>query len=162
MPTSTKDRVRDTKVDNSYGEGPTKPADGTWHYVVGVVDRNDAVAQMFVDGVPYDTQRAGSPWQATEAFVLGGVDAAAGEGFTGAIDEVRAYDRALTPAEVWQLYAAESGQGPARGPSPGAARSGEETSPDGTGSPWLVAGALVLAVMAVGGAGLLWRRRTVD
>lgn len=167
LPQPTKDsapwrwtfEIRSNRADNGYGEGPTKPAEGIWHYVVGVVDRDNQVAQIFVDGEPYDTQSAGSPWEADSAFVLGGADLDSGTGFIGAVDEVRAYDRALNPAEVWQLYAAETGQKVVTDMPAKESQSSGESRSTGSVSGWLVAAGVIAALMVGAGSAFGLRRR---
>ena len=79
--------------------GYTFPAPNTWYHIVML--RRDGVTRLYVDGaqtptVDYDTPRLPT------AFTIG-----SGSGvrfFHGAIDDVRIYKRALSDAEVFDLY----------------------------------------------------------
>jgi hypothetical protein len=80
-----------------------------WHEVVGVWDADTQTISLYVDGVPEDVEHvAGVPAAGGPLLVGEGLDDyAPTDAFLGAIDQVRTYARALTPAEVWQLYSAE-------------------------------------------------------
>jgi hypothetical protein len=81
--------------------------DGSWHYVTGIFQSNTE-RSIYVDGV----------WEATDtsthtpnglnlldAWAIGGLsDASPSQYYSGSIDEVRVYNRALSPSEVQQLY----------------------------------------------------------
>lgn len=79
--------------------------DGQWHHVVGVIDRTNNTNTIYVDGVQKDQSSANHVGDLTNSyfFSIGALD----RGniiFKGLIDEVRVYDRALSSAEVRQLY----------------------------------------------------------
>jgi 6-phosphogluconolactonase (cycloisomerase 2 family) len=104
-------------LENAFGgqclialDGPTPVTDGKWHLVVGVVDRHQG-ASLYVD----------CNLDATESFDTSGYDlsndrnptigvsdganmGAPSELFAGAIDDVRIYDKALSPSQVRALY----------------------------------------------------------
>ncbi|MGC9319202.1 MAG: FAD-dependent oxidoreductase, partial [Armatimonadota bacterium] len=72
---------------------------GRWHHLVGTFD--GAAMCLFIDG----TEDAGSPQQQRGPIDITMADVALGPGdghgrFEGSIDEVRIYDRALTPEEI--------------------------------------------------------------
>lgn len=89
--------------------GVGTPVVGRWYHLVGVRDVAASTLTLYVDG-----QQAGV------AHVLGSVDAGTGDFtvgrgryggnpvdyLTGTVDDVRAYDRALSSDEVAQLFAA--------------------------------------------------------
>jgi hypothetical protein len=101
--------------------------DGQWHMVAGVYD--GAAVRLFVDGVEVGT---GTPApdvtinyaiSGNQFYIDGYPVSACGNGdFTGGIDEVRVYRRALSPTELGRLAAAP-------GPAP------PELVPDGGGEP---------------------------
>ncbi len=82
--------------------------DGNWHQVIGVFRGATRTKSIYVDGTPFErsvTATAG----ATNAleFSIGGMDAGAGTfipSFTGLIDDVQVYDRALTDTEINYLF----------------------------------------------------------
>lgn len=95
---------------NRYASAPA--FDGTWHHVVWV--DNLGAAKVYVDGVDTGTTDATSPtfdYPASGSSIpttaLLGAIPDGGGGFyaylKGTIDEVRAYDRALSPADVLEL-----------------------------------------------------------
>jgi hypothetical protein len=76
----------------------------TWHHIVAVVDR-DGNGQMYIDGV------ASGPAVAISSEVMSitaalhiAKDLVGSNHFTGGIDNVMIYDKALSPAEVEMLY----------------------------------------------------------
>jgi hypothetical protein len=78
---------------------------GEWHHIAGVAD--GATMKIFVDAVLvasriYATTAYGSN---ASAFNVGGNVFGTGRYFPGMIDEVVVYDRALSDAQVAQLYA---------------------------------------------------------
>ncbi len=84
-----------------------EPRDGKWHHIVGV--KSGLRNFTYIDGIlareiryPYDAS-SGSTYN-----MHIGHHGAWGVFFKGQIDDVRIYDRALTPAEVTQLYEIES------------------------------------------------------
>ena len=79
-------------------------APGEWRHVTGTYDGSDAVC--YLDAVEAD-RVAMQPISTSPDPVLLGQDGWVNT-FDGAIDEVRIYDRALTPAEVEQNYASRS------------------------------------------------------
>jgi hypothetical protein len=76
----------------------------TWHHLAGVWD--GSTSSFWVDGVMVGEVEAAGLWHDAGPLVIGADD---NDGFLyfwrGAIDEVRLYDRALTPAEVAELAA---------------------------------------------------------
>ena len=81
-------------------------ADGAWHFIVGVVDR-DVGATIYVDGA-FDTMQMID----TSAYdlsndrdpTIGVADQMSQEFFSGKIDDVRIYSKALSALEVRTLY----------------------------------------------------------
>lgn len=85
---------------------PVSP--GAWHHVVGTYG-TDGVMNLYVDGdLGAAAQGKAAKIPATENFFLGtskgDVKWTQGKTFSGQIDEVRVWDRALTPAEIKQAY----------------------------------------------------------
>jgi hypothetical protein len=80
-------------------------ADNQWHHVAFVVDA--AGGRLYVDGV----QRATRGWtgvasapSTTQPLHIGDYAGAAGAVFSGLIDDVRIYDRALSATEISNFY----------------------------------------------------------
>jgi serine/threonine-protein kinase len=80
-------------------EGGKSLADGGWHQVSAVFDR-DANLVVFVDGVPVETrgisEKPGSIDNEESLMIAGN--------FRGSIDDVRIYNRALSTDEITALY----------------------------------------------------------
>jgi hypothetical protein len=109
-----------------YDDGRDSPAPGRWRHVTGVYDEETATISVYVDGIPEDVEHVTSPPSARGPLIVGAglLDYAPTDAFLGAIDELRTYARALSPAEVWQLYRAERGAG---SPSTGHTRIGRRS-----------------------------------
>jgi len=78
---------------------------GAWHNIVGTW--TESTLTIYLDGALADSDNNGSITTATLNQARIGSDAlgTAGQGFfDGSIDEVRVYNRALTPAEIMELY----------------------------------------------------------
>ena len=97
----------------SYEGGTTKSmwdpsnnyADGAWHHVA--VIRDGVAGQLWVDGVLKDSIGDMITVYSFSALCVG--NSFSGDSYqriswSGLIDEVRIYDRALSPAEIGQLY----------------------------------------------------------
>jgi hypothetical protein len=80
------------------------PTDGTWVHLVGTYDGSRM--RIYVNGVE-QASKAGPAAVGTNALRLGiGAESDGTRPLKGRIDGVRLYDRALSAAEVAQLYAA--------------------------------------------------------
>ena len=83
--------------------------DGNWHQVVGIY-RPGGRATIYVDGAPVEGTIASSPILANTApFIIGGANGPFTPGvpgglFTGAIDDVQVYGRALSDSEIDYLF----------------------------------------------------------
>jgi hypothetical protein len=91
-----------------YDDGRYDPHPGNWHQVTGVYNRATQTIAVYVDGVPEDVEHVDGVPAATGPLTAGAGngDYAPTDAFIGAIDELRAYGRALSPLEVDQLYQA--------------------------------------------------------
>ncbi|MFC1649698.1 LamG-like jellyroll fold domain-containing protein [Patescibacteria group bacterium] len=83
---------------------------GTWHHIVVVVDEdNEDNFTIYIDGVDEKATTAGTLSNVldvgTTNNLMFGIDPDMGNDFTGDIDEVRMYNRTLSPNEVSKLYA---------------------------------------------------------
>lgn len=78
--------------------------DGQWHQVVGTYDRSIKTASIYIDGVLKNTNNniATGPTSNASPLLMGSRTGAGG--FGGSVDEVRIYNRALSPKEVTDLY----------------------------------------------------------
>ena len=78
--------------------------DGQWHHVVGI---HEAPAiELYVDGVRVDVTNVGTHIHDTTALLFFGRSSSGAEPYSGAIDEVAVYRRALTESEVVAHFAA--------------------------------------------------------
>jgi len=84
------------------GDGTTNVADGEWHYVVGTYD--SSFVRVYVDGVE-ESSAAYSGTLVSDNSPLW-IGAYPGEAWTGMIDEVAVYTRALSPGEITSHYQA--------------------------------------------------------
>jgi hypothetical protein len=91
-----------------YGDGRYAPGPGRWHYVAGVYNEPAQTITVYVDGLAQDVEHAGPLPAASGPLEVGAgqLNPAAPDTFIGAVDELRIYPRALSPADVWQLYQA--------------------------------------------------------
>jgi hypothetical protein len=64
---------------------------------------------VYVDGIPEEDEHTGPLPPARGPLTVGSgqLDYSPTDAFLGGIDELRTYRRALSPAEVWELYLAE-------------------------------------------------------
>jgi hypothetical protein len=108
-------QLRDTSGDGIYVPGTTPINDGEWYHVVVVRDGASDMNYVYVDGAlegsgSYDY--AYGFGSATAALNLGWLNLSAGYYYTGHLDEVAIYNRALTAAEIQHHYQASlAGQG---------------------------------------------------
>ena len=78
--------------------------DGTWHHVVGIRDTAQDVMKLYVDGILEANSPDGTVGDlATVTNLVIGTHQAT-QFFDGSIDDVRVYNRALTPDEIKRLY----------------------------------------------------------
>jgi len=77
-------------------------ADGKWHHIVGTY--NGTTQTVYVDGVGNSQTVSGSIRTNSDISTIGVFNGGASSKFTGLIDDVRIYNRALSVGEVSQLY----------------------------------------------------------
>src|ERR1039458_3350250 len=79
-----------------------RPVAGTWYHVVGVDDVSAGQLQIYVNGTEDGTASYSSAWQATGTLAIGRgeYDGASTNYFDGAVDDVQAYQAALSTAQV--------------------------------------------------------------
>ncbi|HEX2314065.1 MAG TPA: sialidase family protein [Thermomonospora sp.] len=79
---------------------------GTWTHLVGVYDAAAQKMRIYVNGTAGTEATVTTPWNATGNLAIGRClwTGAESDFFPGTIDEVKLFDRALTPAEVTALY----------------------------------------------------------
>ena len=76
--------------------------DGEWHYVVGVRDGSNL--HMYVDGVLENTGSISDSDYSNNSPITIGAYNSGDYYFSGSIDDVRIYNRALSEGEVKALY----------------------------------------------------------
>ena len=85
----------------------TVVGDDRWHHIVFILDTNNGVAKIYIDG-RLDAENSdlpkGEPMPTTEGPVTIGVSLYFPEYFQGVIDEVAIYNRALTTEEIKEHY----------------------------------------------------------
>ncbi|GLY98575.1 LamG-like jellyroll fold domain-containing protein [Actinoplanes sp. NBRC 103695] len=88
---------------------PMTPALDRWYHLVGVREHATGQVRLFVDGALAGTAAAGPDVVSTGPLAVGRAKYAGNrtDYWSGSIDQVHAYDRALTDAEVAALYSAE-------------------------------------------------------
>ena len=86
------------------------PTLGRWYHLVGVRDHATDEIRLFVDGTLAGTAKAGPDVVSTGPLAIGRAKYAGlrTDFWSGSIDQVHAYNRALTSAEIASLYAAEA------------------------------------------------------
>src|SRR2546430_1106977 len=100
--------------------GPTALPVNAWTHLAGTFD--GTTVRLYVNGVEVASQAQATSLVNTAETLQIGADKFAGENFAGRIDEVRIYNRALSPAEIQADMAVgvDGGGGPKRaaGPAP--------------------------------------------
>lgn len=93
-------------------QGTARPL--SWAYLTGVYDGAARTLRLYLNGQLAQEVAVSSPWDATGAVRIGGgkLQGVQTNPWKGWIDEVRVYDRALSPAEVADLLNG-GGVGPA-------------------------------------------------
>lgn len=89
-----------TQTHNAYG-GTASPFDGTWHHFAVTYD--GTAVMNYIDGKSDSSTAATFTSPATNAPLVIGMRGG-GAFWNGLLDDIRAYGRALTAAEVQQLY----------------------------------------------------------
>ena len=86
---------------------PTAPETGRWYHLVGVRDVTTGTLTLYVDGQPAGTAHACLGEASSGHTVIGRAKFNGNpvDFWRGAIDQVHVYDRALSAAEVAELYA---------------------------------------------------------
>jgi len=94
-----------------YTTNTTNAMDGQWHHVVAIFDFAGATGQIYLDGVSqavsYQSQGVLTTMDAlTQSVYIGALDnvGTPANYFPGSLDDVRIYNRALTPDEIKRLY----------------------------------------------------------
>ena len=90
------------------------PANNTWHYIVGKHD--GTTGSLYVDGVLCASGALPAIGNAAGSITIGGFEGGKAYYFSGRIDEVRIYNRALSDSEIAELY--KQGQSPPLPPVP--------------------------------------------
>ncbi|MFG3103966.1 LamG-like jellyroll fold domain-containing protein [Streptomyces sp. NPDC048182] len=90
----------------------TTPQTGRWYHLVGVRDATSNQIKLYVDGKLAATAAGGPAYASTGPLTVGRAqwDGNPGDFWNGAVDEVHAYDKALTDQEVTALYEQERPQ----------------------------------------------------
>lgn len=90
-------------IDNIYVSSNSTYTDTNWHLVTGT--RKNGISSIYIDGVFQASVSSPTLTTSAEPVTIGrNYGSYNGEYFGGLIDEARIYNRALSPAEVQQLY----------------------------------------------------------
>jgi DNA-directed RNA polymerase specialized sigma24 family protein len=86
----------------------SSPKAGTWTHLTGVYDDSDNEIRLFADGRLQDVVTHDGDWPAAGDFAVGRalLDGAPSQGLRGTVDDVRAFDRALSAREARALAGA--------------------------------------------------------
>lgn len=92
----------------------TSIRDGDWHHVGWLVDHDDDISKLYVDGTQVDSATGSVGTAPTDAFdaYIGAVRHSANDDsrhFDGDVADVRVYNRALSASEIQTLYEWGSG-----------------------------------------------------
>ncbi len=99
--------LKDMSGNEAVLSGTRALTDGLWHHIVAVRDAGSTEVRLYVDGVNEASTTityADGFDSATAALNIGWLDRDDGYHFTGAIDEVALYSRALTETEILSHY----------------------------------------------------------
>ena len=83
----------------------TAPASRQWHHIVG--KQKGTAGSLYVDGVLRASGTLPAIGNAPTSITIGRYDTVGFDYFTGRMDEVRIYNRALSDAEILQLFTSE-------------------------------------------------------
>lgn len=83
--------------------GSTTPVNGTWYHVTGTIDASGTVGSIYVNG-KLENSGTVAISAGTGPFLIGRNPSSSAQFFTGAIDEVRLYKRALTESDDFNLF----------------------------------------------------------
>jgi len=88
--------------DGSHHPIGSNPSDGEWHHIVWLLDNNSGTGEIFVNGVSIgsDTFSANSDSFTT----IGSISDGTRSYYDGQMQDLRIYDRILTPAEIRYMY----------------------------------------------------------
>lgn len=78
--------------------------DGNWHHVVGIHDTIENIVKLYVDNILISTSSGSYTYTSKELYIGDGHLIDENNVFDGIIDDIRIYNRALSEAEVQELY----------------------------------------------------------
>ena len=81
------------------------PVVNTWYHLVGIYDAGATRSSLYVNGILQSTQKVSAAWNADGETVIGRAKwGKATDFWSGKIDDVRLYNRALSATDVTNLY----------------------------------------------------------
>lgn len=89
--------------------GSTSPSAGVQVFLAGTYD--GAIARLYVNGVQEATLSTSGNLAYSNGRLLLGTDETGGSPYSGAVDDIRVYDRALTTNDISFLYCGGRGRG---------------------------------------------------
>lgn len=87
----------------------TTISEGNWYHVVGTFNRSVPLAITYLNGLIDRTATPGLPTAAVGLLTIGENNIGS-EDFTGQLDDIRIYSRALNPMEIQRIYLETRGQ----------------------------------------------------
>lgn len=87
-----------------YAVSTASYADNKWHMVTGVIDRQNQIERLYVDGAQVATQTVDNVYSNNGGVLRIGTDYNNGKPFAGSLDDARIYNRALSATEIKTLY----------------------------------------------------------
>lgn len=90
---------------NTAGTAPPALNAGQWYHIACTYDADSSDYILYVDGVAVNTNgTAPAPLTDTDNIAIGSLHHGGSDFFEGTIDDVRIYNRTLSPAEIAEIY----------------------------------------------------------
>jgi hypothetical protein len=99
-------QICDGTIENTPLEGSTDVADGIWHHVAIIRDATTHQLTIFVDGQQQGTvaDTTTASLDTPEPLLLGQVNDTSNRWYTGSLDDIKIYHKALTPLEIIAIW----------------------------------------------------------
>lgn len=103
--TSWRVQLNTTSQNSAYSSGRTIPTN-EWHHLTTVIDQTNSTIKYYYDGVLINTSTGTIQFSnnSSNSIYIADYIGSGTYAWNGILDEVRIYNRALSPAEVQQLY----------------------------------------------------------
>lgn len=96
-----------------------QPLPNTWYHIAGVYDAGSKQSRLYVNGALQNTASVPAAWNATGTTAIGRAlfNASQVDFWSGLIDDVRVYNRALSDQEISSVYSVAPAISPVRPPA---------------------------------------------